>query len=69
MEQKAVLIGATGLIGSHFLDGLKDDDDLQIPSLDRNTTNDIMKAEAGLKSPLPMRPELRRRISPLDSVK
>ncbi|MEK9859511.1 MAG: NAD(P)H-binding protein [Deltaproteobacteria bacterium] len=35
MEQKAVLIGATGLIGSHFLDGLKDNDDLQIHAITR----------------------------------
>ena len=35
MEQEAVLIGATGLIGSHFLDGLKDDDDLQIHAITR----------------------------------
>ena len=35
MEQKAALIGATGLIGSHFLDGLKDDDDLQIHAITR----------------------------------
>ena len=35
MEQKAVLIGATGLIGSHFLNGLKDDDDVQIHAITR----------------------------------
>ena len=35
MEQKIVLIGATGLIGSHFLNGLKDDDDLQIQAITR----------------------------------
>ena len=35
MEQKAVLIGATGLIGSHFLDGLKDNDNLQIHAIIR----------------------------------
>ena len=35
MEQLAVLIGATGLIGWHFLDGLKDDDDLQIRAITR----------------------------------
>ena len=35
MEQKAVLIGATGLIGSHFLDDLKDNDDLQIHAITR----------------------------------
>ena len=33
MEQKTVLIGATGLIGSYFLDGLKDDDDFQIRAI------------------------------------
>ena len=35
MEQKAVLIGATGLTGSHFLDGLKDNNDLQIHAITR----------------------------------
>ena len=35
MEQKAVLIGATGLIGSHFLNVLKDNDDLQIHAITR----------------------------------
>ena len=41
MEQKAVLIGATGLIGSHFLDGLKDDDDLQIHAITRRKINHL----------------------------
>ena len=35
MVQKAVLIGATGLIGSHFLNDLKDNDDLQIHVITR----------------------------------
>ena len=35
MEQKAALIGATGLIGSHFLNVLKDNDDLQIHAITR----------------------------------
>ena len=41
MEQKAVLIGATGLIGSHFLDGLKDNDDLQIHAITRRKINHL----------------------------
>ena len=41
MEQKAVLIGATGLIGSHFLDGLKYDDDLQIHAITRRKINHL----------------------------
>ena len=41
MGQKAVLIGATGLIGSYFLDGLKDDDDLQIRAITRRKINHL----------------------------
>ena len=41
MEQKAILIGATGLIGSHFLNDLKDNDDLQIHAITRRKINHL----------------------------
>ena len=41
MEQKAILIGANGLIGAHFLDGLKEDDDLQIHAITRKKINHL----------------------------
>ena len=38
---KSILIGATCLIGSHFLDGLKGNDDLHIHAITRRKINHL----------------------------
>ena len=69
MEQKAALIGATGLIGSHFLDGLKDDDDLQIHAITRRKINHleqkgfIWQSVDDFKDLEAIRPELKADLS------